>query len=122
MTHPLSQFSGDDAEGSDGTGGLQVQGRQKTLWGLAGVQSLQGLTQTTPGLVGGAVDLNCVTQNLLPELNASCFHQQTALDGGRREGENDLASIYEHQIYISNSSCSNGITAANSPHVESCDL
>lgn len=80
---PLSplKLPRDDGEGPDGTGGLQLQGGQETFRGLAGAQWLQGLAQTAPRLVGGAVDLNGITQNLLSQVHPLSFYQQTALHG-----------------------------------------
>lgn len=53
-----SKLPGDDGEGPDGAGGLELQGCQEAVWGLAGAPRLQGLAQAAPRLVRGAVDLN----------------------------------------------------------------
>lgn len=84
-----SEFPGDDGKGPYGAGGLQVQGCQEAVRGLAAAASLQGLAQAAPRFVRGAVDLNRITKDLLPEVGASRFDQQTALHE-QREGFNAL--------------------------------
>lgn len=76
----ISELSGDDSEGTDGTGGLQLQGCQETVGGLVAIPRLKSFTQSTPRFVGGAVDLNRITQNLLAQVDTPSFHQQTALN------------------------------------------
>lgn len=81
--HPIpspSQLSGNYGEGSYRTTSFQLQSRQEAVGCLAGSPRLQGLAQAAPRFVGSAVDLNCITKDLLPEVDAPCFHQQTALD------------------------------------------
>uniref|UniRef100_A0A8C7XL69 Calmodulin 2a (phosphorylase kinase, delta) n=1 Tax=Oryzias sinensis TaxID=183150 RepID=A0A8C7XL69_9TELE len=82
-----SELSGDDGEGPDGAGGLQLQGRQEAVWSLAGAQSLQSLAQAAPRLVGRAVELNRVPQHLLGQVGASRVHQQTTLWAQRWKSE-----------------------------------
>lgn len=79
--HVPSELPGDDGEGPYGAGGLQLQGRQEAVGGLAGVLSLQGLAEAAPRLVGRAVELDRVTQDLLPQVDTPGFHQQPALVG-----------------------------------------
>lgn len=74
-----SKFPGDDGEGPYGTSRLQIQGCQEAVRGLAAAPNLQGLAQAAPRFVRGAVDLNRITKDLLPEVGASRFDQQTAL-------------------------------------------
>lgn len=74
-----SELSRDDGEGPDWTGGLQLQCGQEAVWGLTGVLSLQRLPQATPRLVRRAVELNCVSQDLLAQVDAAGPHQQAAL-------------------------------------------
>lgn len=76
-----SELPGDDGEGPDRAGRLQLQGGQEAVGGLAGAPRLQGLAQAAPCLVGCAVDLNCITQDLLAEMDTPGFHQKPALDG-----------------------------------------
>ena len=70
-----SELPGDDGEGPDGAGSLQIQGCQEAVWGLAGVPRLQSLAQTAPRLVWGAVDLHSITQDLLPKVDTPSFYQ-----------------------------------------------
>lgn len=74
-----SELSGDDGEGPDWTGGLQLQGGQEAVWGATGALRLQRLPQAAPGLVGRAVELHCVSQDLLAQVDAAGPHQQAAL-------------------------------------------
>lgn len=76
-----SQLPGNDGEGPDRTGSLQVQSCQEAVGGLAGALRLQGLAQTAPRLVGRTVDLDCIAEDLLPEVDASGFDQQPTLGG-----------------------------------------
>lgn len=87
-----SQLPGDDGERSDGAAGLQLQGRQEAVRGLAGAQSLQGLAQPAPRFMGRAVDLNGITQDLLPEVDVAPSHQQSAL-GAETRGSELFASL-----------------------------
>lgn len=75
-----SQLPGNYGEGSNGTTSFQLQSRQEAVGCLAGAPRLQGLAQAAPRLVGSTVDLNCITQDLLPEVDSPRIHQQTALD------------------------------------------
>lgn len=74
-----SELPGDDGEGPDWTGGLQLQSSQEAVWGVTGALGLQRLPQATPGLVGRAVELNCISQDLLAQVDAAGPHQQAAL-------------------------------------------
>lgn len=74
-----SQLSGDSGEGAEGAGGLQLQGGQEAVGGLAAAQSLQGLTQAAPRFMRGAVDLHRIPQNLLSQVDTPSSDQQTAL-------------------------------------------
>lgn len=74
-----SELSGDDGEGPNGAGRLQLQRSQEAVWSLAAAQSLQGFAQPAPRLVGGAVDLNRVPQDLLTQVDTPSFDQQTTL-------------------------------------------
>lgn len=85
LTLDPSQLPGDDGEGPHGAGCLQVQCRQEAVWRLSAAAGLQRLPQATPRLVGRAVELDGVSQDLLAQVDTPTFHQQTTLDG-RTEG------------------------------------
>lgn len=74
-----SELSRNDGEGPDWTGGLQLQRSQEAVWGVAGALGLQRLPQAAPGLVGRAVELNRISQDLLTQVDAAGPHQQAAL-------------------------------------------
>lgn len=74
-----SELPGDDGEGPDWTGGLQLQSSQEAVGGVTRALCLQRLPQTTPCLVGRAVELNRISQDLLAQVNTAGPHQQAAL-------------------------------------------
>lgn len=89
MDPGASEFPGNDAEGPDRAGRLQVQGRKEAVRGPAGPPGLQGLPQTAPRLVGRAVDLDRIVEDLLSQVDPSGFDQQSALmwGGGGPRGD-----------------------------------
>lgn len=87
-----SKLPGNDREGPDGTKSLQIQSCQEAVRGLAGAQTLQGLAQTAPRLVGRTVDLDGIAEDFLPKVDTSSFHQQSALGGH----VGNVSLVFEH--------------------------
>ena len=92
---PCSELTGDDGEGPYGAGGLQLQSGQEAVGGLAAALGLQGLPQAAPRLVGRALGLHGVSQDLLPQARPPRLHQQLTLRGraGCQSGAQNIRQL-----------------------------